>query len=80
MHYKTVTAVTGFCASRVEHEPMAYKVQRELEDGELVEVTTRADLEKAEVLVRALKEHWPGVYRITEIVDETGAIFHRSLH
>lgn len=78
MPHSAVTAVTGSRASRVEYEPVAYKVQRELEDGELVEVTTRADLEKAEVLVRALKEHWPGVYRITEVVDGSGAIVHRS--
>lgn len=49
---------------------MAFKVQRELDNGELLDVATHGDMEKAEALVRALKEHWPGAYLIKEIEKE----------
>ncbi len=49
---------------------MAFKVQRELENGELLDVATHGDREGAEALVRALKEHWPGVYLIKEIESD----------
>lgn len=49
---------------------MAFKVQRELENGELLDVSTHDDLEKAEALVRALKEHWPGIYVVRESDEE----------
>lgn len=52
---------------------MTFKIQRKLERGELVEVAIHADFEKAEEVVRAFKENWPGVYLITEIGAETGA-------
>lgn len=46
------------------------KVLRELDDGELTDVSTHRDLEEAEAAVLALKEHWPGVYVIREIEDD----------
>ena len=49
---------------------MVFKVLRELENGELQEVATHGNLEKAEALVQALKEYWPGVYLIREIEND----------
>jgi hypothetical protein len=49
---------------------MAFKVFRELDNGELLDVATHRDMEKAEALVQALKEHWPGVYLIKEIEND----------
>ncbi|HXX00676.1 MAG TPA: hypothetical protein VEJ00_05635 [Candidatus Acidoferrales bacterium] len=49
---------------------MSFKILRELENGELLEVANHGDFEKAEALVRALNEHWPGVYLIREIENE----------
>jgi len=49
---------------------MAFKILRELSDGQTVEVATHSDREEAESLVRALKVHWPGVYLITEIEED----------
>jgi len=45
---------------------MSFKIFRELDNGELVEVATFGDSEKAEAMVRTLKEHWPAVYLIAE--------------
>ena len=57
---------------------MPFQVQRELEDGELVEITIQAELEKAEALVRAFKEYWPGVYLITEVREGRAGVFHEQ--
>jgi len=49
---------------------MAFKVFRELDNGDLVHVATHNDVEEAEALVQALKEHWPGVYMIREVQND----------
>ena len=43
-----------------------FHVIRKLDNGELLPVTWRADLDSAESLLRELSEFWPGVYWIEE--------------
>ena len=48
---------------------MAYRIFRELDNGELVDIANHSNLESAEAFVDVLREHWPGVYLIREVED-----------
>ena len=43
-----------------------FSVFKQLQNGEFVQVGSRAGLEQAMQLVQALKAHWPGVYEVRE--------------
>jgi len=49
---------------------MVFKILRELDSEEMLEIATHRDLDAAKALVKALKEHWPGIYLIKEIESE----------
>lgn len=65
-----VMAVTAIVRARNAICAMAFKIFRKLSDGQMVEVAIHGDLKEAESLVRALEEHWPGVYLITESEED----------
>jgi len=70
VRHEAVIAVTESSRASAAKCSMAFKIFRELENGEVLEVATHGVLEKAEALVQALKEHWPGIYVIREIEND----------
>ena len=52
-----------------------YRVFRQLENGEFVQVASRAELEQAFRLVEELKALWPGEYAVR---DSDGNDLHRT--
>ena len=59
-----VTDITAFLLVVVHHPGMSdgFFVFRELEDGEVLNVAWRQELEQADELVRELGNLWPGKY------------------
>jgi hypothetical protein len=52
-----------------------FKILRKLGNGEFVYAASCADRKQAALLVKSLKQHWPGVYEIVAVVTgiETGS-------
>ena len=54
--------------------PRAYDILRKLENGEVLPIASRNDLEEAKQLAESLNAYWPAEYIVRECAS--GAEFH----
>jgi hypothetical protein len=63
---RTYEGQEGECRVNPTLMAKTYKISRRLSNGESVYVASRGKREEADLIVRWLVRHWPGVYEIAE--------------
>ena len=61
-------------AKKIENMPRAYDILRKLENGEVLPIASRGDLDEAKELAESLNCYWPAEYIVRE--PQSGLEFH----